>query len=255
MEEAGSPDLKPPSSENATVNAFAGKSGPMNIISNVAHLAHATRTAYSRTETSLNTNHLQLLENSAISPEVSRARGYQTVTRRSTLRGYGFSPEQCRPPALLIPVYDGRGRLITYQMRPDEPRIDAIRVRSNTRSALDGNSRSTRRQRVRPCCPTRELLFTSPTKFSRPTVPRRKDFAVWTWLVFCRHWTRVTSQDGSASAIGTASFWIIGWYALSTTPTQRNDRKRYAPSRLCRNSSGPGTRESSTSVSNRGNLG
>ena len=40
------------------------------------------------------------------------------------LKGYGFSIEQCRTPALLIPVYDGRGRLITYQMRPDEPRID-----------------------------------------------------------------------------------------------------------------------------------
>jgi hypothetical protein len=65
-----------------------------------------------------------MLQDSAIIPEVSRARGYQTITRKSALRGYGFNPEQCRTPTLLIPVYDARGRLITYQARPDEPRID-----------------------------------------------------------------------------------------------------------------------------------
>lgn len=96
----------------------------MDSLSNIASNYRDTPSEYSRAHTFLQKNHLQLLQGSAISPEVSRARGYQTITRKSALKGYGFSIEQCRTPALLIPVYDGRGRLITYQMRPDEPRID-----------------------------------------------------------------------------------------------------------------------------------
>src|ERR1700679_518989 len=84
----------------------------------------ATTTKYSRAGTFLHPDHLRLLLDSGISPEVSRARGYQTITRKSALRGYGFSPEQCRPPALLIPIHGAEGRLISYQMRLDEPRID-----------------------------------------------------------------------------------------------------------------------------------
>jgi Domain of unknown function (DUF3854) len=96
----------------------------MNPILNDEGLGHETTAAYSRAGTLLHPNHLILLLESGISPAVSRARGYRIITRKSALRGYGFSPEQCRPPALLIPIQDGRGRLITYQMRPDEPRID-----------------------------------------------------------------------------------------------------------------------------------
>jgi hypothetical protein len=122
MEEVGSSNLKP--SVQKTTVFVAGKRSPMNPVSNVESFSRETSSAYSRANTFLQPNHLRLLLSSAISPEVSRSRGYQTVTKRSALRGYGFGPEQCRPPALLIPVYDGRGRLITYQIRPDEPRID-----------------------------------------------------------------------------------------------------------------------------------
>lgn len=83
-----------------------------------------TTAEYSRAVTFLQPHHLRLLLDSGIWPEVSRARGYQTVTGKSALKGYGFSAEQCRPPALLIPIYDAGGRLISYQIRPDEPRID-----------------------------------------------------------------------------------------------------------------------------------
>jgi Domain of unknown function (DUF3854) len=96
----------------------------MNPILNDEGLGHETTAAYSRAGTFLHPHHLRLLLDSGISPEVSRARGYQTITRKSALRGYGFSPEQCRPPAILIPIHDAEGRLISYQMRPDEPRID-----------------------------------------------------------------------------------------------------------------------------------
>jgi hypothetical protein len=92
--------------------------------SNVESFTRETLSAYSRANTILQPHHLQVLQDAAVSPAVSRARGYQTITRRSALRGYGFSPEQCRTPALLIPVYDAGGRLVTYQIRTDEPRID-----------------------------------------------------------------------------------------------------------------------------------
>ena len=92
--------------------------------SNVESFTREILRAYSRANTILQPHHLQVLQDSAISPAVSRARGYQTVTRKSALRGYGFSPEQCRTPALLIPVYDAGGRLVTYLIRTDEPRID-----------------------------------------------------------------------------------------------------------------------------------
>jgi hypothetical protein len=96
----------------------------MHLISNIESPSCVVPGAYSRANTLLHPRHLALLQNSAISPEVSRARGYQTIIRRSVLRGYGFSPEQCRTPALLIPVYEPGGRLTTYQIRTDDPRID-----------------------------------------------------------------------------------------------------------------------------------
>jgi hypothetical protein len=92
--------------------------------SNVETVTRETFSAYSRANTSLQPHHLQVLQDSAISTSVSRARGYQTITRKSALIGYGFSPEQCRTPALLIPVYDAGGRFVTYLIRTDEPRID-----------------------------------------------------------------------------------------------------------------------------------
>jgi len=96
----------------------------MQTDSNIESFTRQILRAYSRANTILQPHHLQVLQDSAISPAVSRARGYQTITRRSALRGYGFAPEQCRTPALLIPVYDAGGRLVTYQIRTDEPRID-----------------------------------------------------------------------------------------------------------------------------------
>jgi Domain of unknown function (DUF3854) len=95
-------------------------------ILNVEELGReATTTAYSRSGTFLHPHHLRLLLDSGISPEVSRARGYRTITRKSALKGYGFSAGQCRPPALLVPIHDAEGHLNSYQMRPDEPRIDS----------------------------------------------------------------------------------------------------------------------------------
>jgi hypothetical protein len=105
-------------------NLDTGQHGQMDPVMNGETLNHEMAAAYSRSDALLHPNHLRLLLDSGISPVVSGSRGYKTVTRKITLKGYGFIPEQCRPPALLIPIHDAEGRLISYQMRPDEPRID-----------------------------------------------------------------------------------------------------------------------------------
>jgi hypothetical protein len=124
MEEAGSPHLSFSFLREKPLSALPGRSDQMQPDSNIESITRETLIAYSRVNTFLQPHHLQVLQDSAISSAVSRVRGYQTITRRSALRGYGFSPEQCRTPALLIPVYDAGGRLITYLIRTDEPRID-----------------------------------------------------------------------------------------------------------------------------------
>jgi hypothetical protein len=67
--------------------------------------------------------HEKLIRESAISPEVARARGYRSVTKKAELESLGFSRKQCLVPALLIPIWDVRGEPATYQARPDSPRV------------------------------------------------------------------------------------------------------------------------------------
>jgi len=67
--------------------------------------------------------HHALISASSISPEVSHARGYRSVTSVSELRRLGFSDVQCSVPALLIPVWNVHGEMALYQSRPDNPRI------------------------------------------------------------------------------------------------------------------------------------
>lgn len=67
--------------------------------------------------------HADLLQSSAISDEVAAERGYFTATRRSQLADLGFPRAQQVVPALVIPIRDSRGQVVTYQTRPDQPRI------------------------------------------------------------------------------------------------------------------------------------
>jgi len=67
--------------------------------------------------------HQRLIDASAISAEVAAARGYRSVTTKSDLKGLGFAPAQRRIPALLMPIYDCRGEIVTYHLRCDEPRV------------------------------------------------------------------------------------------------------------------------------------
>lgn len=66
-----------------------------------------------------------LLEESGIDPEVAEARGYHTVEKKVELEQLGFRRTQRKVPALLAPVYSPTGEISTYQIRPDQPRINS----------------------------------------------------------------------------------------------------------------------------------
>jgi putative DNA primase/helicase len=68
-------------------------------------------------------NHAKMIEDSAITPEVSAARGYFTARTKAELKRLGFADYQRLPPALVVPVYGVTGEIVTYQHRPDRPRI------------------------------------------------------------------------------------------------------------------------------------
>ncbi len=78
-----------------------------------------------RSEGVLLPQHAALIEASGISPEVAQARGYWSAQRKSELRRLGFSDSQCLSPALVVPVWNVLGELATYQIRPDQPRINS----------------------------------------------------------------------------------------------------------------------------------
>ncbi len=74
----------------------------------------------------LRPNHLEMLRReSGIADEVIAARGYRTVTDHADLAALGFSPQQCRVPGLLLPLWPpdgGDGQPALYIYRPDAPR-------------------------------------------------------------------------------------------------------------------------------------
>lgn len=67
--------------------------------------------------------HRVLIEGSAISPMVAAARPYWSATKKTELRELGFGGAQLLAPALVIPVHGVTGELVTYQIRPDRPRV------------------------------------------------------------------------------------------------------------------------------------
>lgn len=79
--------------------------------------------------------HVELLTQSAITPDVAKARGYRSVTTRAELERLGFTPVQRRTPGLLVPIWNVEGKIATYQLRPDIPRIrDGKPVKYETRA-------------------------------------------------------------------------------------------------------------------------
>lgn len=69
-------------------------------------------------------HHQKLLTASAISEETAQSRGYQSITTKSELKRFGFGSNQLAVPTLLLPIWNARGELVSYQSRPDSPRCD-----------------------------------------------------------------------------------------------------------------------------------
>ncbi len=76
------------------------------------------------TELGLLPQHALQLAESGVNPDVARERGYRSVTKKTALREYGFAGTQVRVPALVMPIRDMHGEIVTYQSRPDDPRVD-----------------------------------------------------------------------------------------------------------------------------------
>jgi hypothetical protein len=81
------------------------------------------RDEYCKEGAGLLPHHRQLLADSAIKPKFARERGYRSILTKRELGRYGFSPSQQSTPALLIPLFGPQGQLVSYQIRPDSPRL------------------------------------------------------------------------------------------------------------------------------------
>jgi len=76
-----------------------------------------------------------LLEESTIAPETVEARGCRTVETKAELERLGFTRAQRNVPGLLFPIHGPAGGVVSYQFRPDEPRVkDGRAVKYETAS-------------------------------------------------------------------------------------------------------------------------
>ena len=92
--------------------------------------------------------HLQHLTTSAISLDVIRERGYESVLGKERLRDRGFSTAQQRTPGILIPLHGPDGSQAGYQYRLDKPRLN----QKGKVVKYDNPLGSSVRLDVPPCC-------------------------------------------------------------------------------------------------------
>lgn len=66
--------------------------------------------------------HREVLTSRGITPEVAAARGVSSAHSNPQLEELGFVNAQRRVPALVIPIHNTVGDVVTHQIRPDNPR-------------------------------------------------------------------------------------------------------------------------------------
>ena len=82
---------------------------------------------------SLSDKHLKILtDESGISEQVIRDRGYRTITSEGDLVQYAFSSAQRRVPGLLIPLHTTDGKVGLHVYRPDNPRTYEDRAKRDS---------------------------------------------------------------------------------------------------------------------------
>jgi hypothetical protein len=74
-------------------------------------------------ELGLRAEHQRLLQDSAISADVAKERGYYSVDQAWGLEQVGFGKGQKSVPTLVIPVHDVHGNVALHLSRPDNPRV------------------------------------------------------------------------------------------------------------------------------------
>ena len=107
----------------------------------------ATTTNRAKYGMGLLAQHVQVLAERGVPPEVAGARTYRSVDEKTQAKRLGFTPSQHRVPALGIPVWSPLLREVaTWQLRPDDPRMDSKRARpvkyetaASRTMALDAN--------------------------------------------------------------------------------------------------------------------
>ena len=132
-------------------------------------------------------HHAELLKASAISADVATARGYRSVETKADLERLGFARAQRNAPGLLVPVFNALGELSTYQLRPDEPRVNragrAVKYETPTGSRLVLDVPPGAREWLRD--PARPLLITEGSKKADAAVSKKLCcvalMGVWGW--------------------------------------------------------------------------
>lgn len=88
-------------------------------------LRESQETVFSKECPSLLTHHFQQLhDGSGISVDAIKERGYESVLGKKRLAELGFTKAQQRTPGILIPLHGVDGTVVSYQYRPDHPRVD-----------------------------------------------------------------------------------------------------------------------------------
>jgi hypothetical protein len=68
--------------------------------------------------------HQKFLSERGVADEVAAQRGYQSAVKKSDLERLRFGRTQQIVPALIIPIWSVHGSVESYQLRPDEPRLN-----------------------------------------------------------------------------------------------------------------------------------
>ncbi len=151
-------------------------------------------------------HHRALIEASGITPEVAEARCYQSVCDPHRLAALGFAASQCVTPALLLPIRNATGDVVTYQIRPDAPRINdgkPLKYETPARSKLALDVPSGARADIGN--PQAPLYITEGVRKSDSAISRGLCcialLGVWNW--------RGTNTQGGATAL--PDFDSIAW--------------------------------------------
>lgn len=146
-----------------------------------------TKTTSGYSALNLLPHHAHMLADSAIAPEVAKARGYWSATKKAELKRLGFSDAQCCVPALVIPIFNAQGEVVLHQIRPDTPRANRrgrqVKYETPTRALMTVDIPPAARAQIRN--PKRPLFITEGIKKGDSAVSHGLTcvalIGVWSW--------------------------------------------------------------------------